>query len=124
MVTCREEALRWVHRYAAGGAVFAAVPLPVPTSPILAAVETHLVGVVAKIYGEEIGAPFAAAAGGTFTAVGTGLKFAATQAVGYIPIIGPVIRGTIAGVAIEAIGQAIVAHYERKFPGKVFTQTG
>lgn len=113
-----------MHRYAAGGALFAAVPLPVPTSPILAALETHLFGVIGKIYGEDISAPFAAAAGGTFTAFGSGLKFAATQAVGYVPVIGPVIRGSIAGIAIEAIGQAIVAHYERKLPGKVFTQGG
>lgn len=124
MVTCREEALRWVHRYAAGGAIFAAIPLPVPTSPILTALETHLFGAIGNIYGESVSAPATAAVGGTFTVVGTGLKFVATQAIGYVPVIGPLIRGGIAAVAIEAIGQAVVAHYERKFPGKVFTQEG
>lgn len=124
MVTCKEEALRWVHRYAAGGAVFAAFPLPVATSPILAALETHMVGVVANIYGSSLDPATTAAAGGTFTAMGTGLKYVATQAVSLVPVVGPAIRGAIAAATIEAIGHSIVAHFERKHPGKVFSQDG
>jgi uncharacterized protein (DUF697 family) len=121
MVTCREEALRWVHRYAAGGAIFAAAPLPIPTSPVLAALETHMAGVIANIYGDSISPPATAAAGGTFTAMGEGLKYAVARAIKFVPIVGPVIRASIAASAIVAIGHAIVAHFERKYPAKVFT---
>ncbi len=124
MVTCREEAVRWVHRYAAGGAVVAAVPMPIATSPILAALETHMLGVIASVYGATIDPPTTVAVGGTFTAMGTGLKYVAAQAVSLIPVVGPVIRSTIAAGTIEAIGHALVAHYERKFPGKIFSQEG
>lgn len=122
MITCREEAERWVHRYAAGGAVFAAAPIP-GTAPILAALETHLVSMIGNIYGESLNAPVTAAAGGTFAAMGTGLKAAAGWAVGLVPVVGPVIRASIAAAAIEAIGQAAIAYFERKYPGKVFTQS-
>lgn len=121
MVTCREEALRWVHRYAAGGAIFAAAPLPVPTAPVLAALETHMAGVIANIYGESISPPATAAAGGTFTAMGEGLKFAASRVIKRLPVIGPIVRATIAASTIEAIGHSIVAYFERKHPAKVFT---
>ena len=122
MVTCREEALRWVHRYAAGGALVSALPLPMATSPVLAALETHMVGVIANIYGSSLETTTTAAAGGTFTAMGVGLKFVATRAVVFVPVVGPVIRSAIAAATIEAIGNSLVAHYERKLPGKVFTQ--
>lgn len=122
MITCREEALRWVHRYAAGGAIFAAAPIPVATSPILAALETHMLGVIGEIYGESVSFPVTTAAGGTFAAMGAGLKAAAGAATAFIPVVGPVIRATIAAVTIESIGQSIVAYYERKHPGKSFTK--
>lgn len=104
--------------------MFAAVPLPVATSPILAALETHMLGVIANIYGASVDPPTTAAAGGTFTAMGTGLKYVAAQAVSFVPVVGSVIRSAIAAGTIEAIGHALVAHYERKYPGKIFTQDG
>lgn len=124
MITCREEALRWVHRYAAGGAIFAAAPIPVSTAPILAALETHLVGMIGNIYGDALNGPATAATGGTFAVMGTGLKAVATWGVGFVPVVGPLVRGAIAVTTIETIGQAAVAYYERKYPGKIFTQTG
>lgn len=123
MVTCREEAQRWVHRYAAGGALFAAFPIPVSTAPLLAALETHMVGVIGGIYGDSPSAPATAAAGGTFAAMGTGLKYIAAEAIKLVPVVGPAIRGVIAAGTIETIGHALIAHYERKYPGKVFTKT-
>ena len=90
MITCREEALRWVHRYAAGGAIFAAAPIPVSTAPILAALETHLVGMIGTIYGDSLNAPATAATGGTFAVMGTGLQALATWGIGFVPVVGPV----------------------------------
>lgn len=122
MTTCKEEAVRWVHRYAVGGAAFAALPIPFSTSAGLAALETHLLGVIGEIYGEGVNAFASATAGGTFTAAGQGLKYLACQAVLLIPGAGIPIRMAIAGATIEAFGRAIVAHFERKHPGKEFVK--
>ena len=58
-----------MHRYALGGAVFAAVPLPLSVSPLLAALETHMFGVIGQVYGDVPSAPATAAAGGTLVAL-------------------------------------------------------
>ena len=123
MVTCREEALRWVHRYAAGGAAIAAIPIPFAASPVLAALETHLFTMIGQIYDDGPSGGATTAAGTTFTAVGGGLKLAAAEATKLVPVVGPLIRSVIAATAIEAIGQAVVAHYERKHPGKLFRKS-
>jgi uncharacterized protein (DUF697 family) len=122
MTTCKEEAVRWIHRYAAGGAAFAALPIPFSTSAGLAAIEAHLLAVIGEIYGEGIGAFASATAGGTFSAVGQGLKYVACQAACFIPGFGIPIRMAIAGGTIEALGHAVVAHFERKHPGKPFVK--
>ncbi|NUP05698.1 MAG: hypothetical protein HOW73_06515 [Polyangiaceae bacterium] len=122
MVTCKQEALRWVHLYAAGGAIFAAAPLPVSTAPLLATLETHMISVISDIYGAPFSGVTTAAAGGTFTVLGTGLKAAVGRAVRALPVIGPVIRAGTAAATIEAIGYGIVQHFERKFPNKPFSE--
>jgi len=109
-----------VHRYAIGGAAFAALPLP--TSAGLAALQTHMFSMIGDIYGESVGSLTSAAAGGSFTVMGQGLRFVAQRAVGFVPVIGPVIKAGIAAAAIESIGHGIITHFERKYPGKVFTR--
>lgn len=122
MMTCKEEAQRWVHRYAIGGAVFALLPLPISTSAGLATLETHMMGMIGEIYGESLGGVATTAAGGSFAILGQGLKYVAAAATRFVPVIGigPAIRMTIAGAAIEALGQGIIGHFERKYPAKVF----
>lgn len=122
MVTCKQEAQRWVHLYAAGGAIFAAAPLPVSTAPLLATLETHMIGVISDIYGAPFSGAATAAMGGTFGVLGTGLKYAVGRAVRALPIVGPLIRASTAVATIEAIGLGIIEHFERKFPNKPFTQ--
>ena len=122
MTTCKEEALRWVHRYAIGGAVFAAIPIPLSTSAGLAVLETHLASFIGSIYGVSSSGASTAAAGGAFTVGGQGLKYLAMQASCFVPVLGSAIRMGIAGAAIEAIGHAVVSHYERRFPNKPFTR--
>lgn len=124
MVTCKEEAQRWVHVYAAGGAIFAAIPLPVSTAPLLATLETHMIGVISDIYGAPFSGATTAAAGGTFGVMGVGLKFAVNRAVRMLPVVGPLIRASTAVAAIETIGHAIIAHFERRYPEKPFTTEG
>jgi uncharacterized protein (DUF697 family) len=79
-------------------------------------------GMIGEIYGENVGSMASAAAGGSFTVMGHGLRFVAHQAVGFVPVLGPVIKAGIAAAVIEAIGRGVVAHFERKYPGKVFTR--
>ena len=122
MTTCKEEAIRWVHRYALGGAAFAAIPLPVPTTAGLATMEMHLATVIADVYGEPSTGFGTAAAGGAFAFFGQGLKFVACQAACFIPVLGIPIRMGIAGVTIEALGHSVIAHYERKHPGRAFVK--
>lgn len=120
MLTCKEEALRWVHRYAVGSAAFAAIPIPFSTSAGLAALETHMAAMIADIYGVPTATFATAAAGTAFSAVGQALKYAACQATCLLPGFGVPIRMTIAGAAVESLGRAVVAHYERRHPGKLY----
>jgi uncharacterized protein (DUF697 family) len=119
--TCKEEAFRWVHRYAAAGAVFAAVPLPVTTTG-LATIETHMIGFIGSIYGDPMSGPASVATGGSLAIAGQGLKWAALQLCGLVPVAGIPIKMGIAAGVIEGIGYGMIQHYERKYPNKLFTQ--
>lgn len=124
MTTCREEALRWVHRYAVGGAAFAAIPLS-GTSTGLATLETHLTSVIGEVYGESVGAVATTAAGGSYAIMGQGLRYLVQKAASFVP--GPAgfaVRLIVAAVTIEGIGRAVIEHYERKYPGKLFLKGG
>jgi len=119
--TCKEESLRWVHRYAAAGAAFAAIPLPVTTTG-LATIQTHMVGFIGGVYGDPLGGVATAATGGSLAIAGQGFKWVALRLAGLVPVIGLPIRMAIAAGVIEGIGYGIIEHYERKYPGKAFTQ--
>lgn len=121
MTTCKSEARRWVHRYAAGGAAFAALPI-VGTSAGLATIEMHMLGIIGDIYGEAVSGVTTAAAGGTFGVMGQGLKWLAFRAAQFVPGYGTVVRAVIAATTIESLGNAIINHYERKYPGKEFVK--
>ena len=119
MTTCKQEAERWVHRYALGGAAFSAIPLPV-TSAGLATLETHMMTLIGEIYGEPVGAISTATAGGALAILGQGLKWVAMQGSLFVPVAGTAVRMGIAAVTIESLGRAIIGTYERRYPGKVF----
>ncbi|HHH11293.1 MAG TPA: hypothetical protein ENK23_04375 [Sorangium sp.] len=120
MTSCKTQALAWVHRYAVGGAAFAAIPIPT-TSATLVALETHMMALIGAIYGAPPAPVAAAAAAGGLAAGGQALKWLAMQGACFIPGFGVPIRMGIAGAAIEALGQGIINHYESQFPGKVYT---
>ncbi len=117
---CKQEAMRWVHLYAFGGAAFAALPLPISTTDGLATLEAHMFGMIGGIYGDPPGSGGIAAAGTTFVVMGRALKFLSGRAVALIPGYGALIRAGIAAIVIESIGRGIVGHFERKYPGKRF----
>jgi len=98
MATCREEAIRWVHRYAAGGAAVAALPLPISTTATLAALETHMFAVIGDVYGDPPSGTANVAAGGTFAIGGQALKLAAMQ----LSCLAPPLFGVPIRIAIAA----------------------
>ncbi|MDI1437520.1 hypothetical protein QHF89_48880 [Polyangium sorediatum] len=114
--------MRWVHRYAIGGAAFAALPLPVSTTAGLAALEVHMLNFIGGVYNEPVGNLRSLAAGGGLEVMGAGLKLVATRAVSFVPgPVGFVIRAGIAAIVIESIGRAIIGYFEHKHPDKVFS---
>jgi len=115
---CREAARKLVHKYAAFGAAFAALPIPIATSIGLTAMETHLIYWVGKIYDDtpSHGETMMVASGLEISSVG--LKAVAREVAGFIPVIGWGVKAAIAGSAIEGLGHLVITHYEKKHPNK------
>jgi uncharacterized protein (DUF697 family) len=122
--TCEDRALNWVHAYSAGGLTLAILPLPVATSAALAAAEAHMIYWIAKIYGEELSVKDIGMVASGLGIAGMGLKLIALEACNFIPVAGWLVKGAIAGGAVQTIGRAIVTHYEQKYPGKIYTADG
>ena len=116
---CRDKAKMLVHKYAAGGAAWAMLPLPIPTSPALVALEAHMIYWIARMYGEAPSHTDTIMLAAGLELGSTGLKQAAKYLVGFVPVIGWGIKGVIAGSTIEAMGQVIIRHFESKYPNKV-----
>ena len=117
--TCKEKARALVHKYAAFGTAWALLPIPGATSIGLTALETHMIYWIGRVYGD---APtqqdiLVTAAGLELASVA--LKTIAIEGAGLVPAVGLGIKASIAGGAIEGIGNAIIQHYETKHPGKV-----
>jgi uncharacterized protein (DUF697 family) len=113
MGTRKQEALRCVHRYALGGAAFAALPLPFSTTAGLTTMETHLLKKLGDLYGSPLSAKAITGAGGTFAMMGRGLRRLSRSAGTRMPVLRIPIRMAIAAGTIESIGRAAVSYYER-----------
>jgi uncharacterized protein (DUF697 family) len=114
MTTSKNEAMQWVHRYAIGGAVFAALPLPFTTSG-LTALEAHMLSTIGDVYRERLGAIPGTAVKAALALAGRGLKAGAERASEPLPkLVRPLVRAAIAGATIEAIGLALVLYYESR----------
>jgi uncharacterized protein (DUF697 family) len=117
--SCKDKARALVHKYAAFGTAWALLPIPGATSVGLTALETHMIYWIGRVYGE---APthqdvLMTAAGLELCSVA--LKTIAVEGAVLIPAVGWGIKASIAGGAIEAIGNAIIQHYENRHPGKM-----
>ncbi len=108
----KRTARQWVHRYAAAGAGFAVLPLPV-TSTGLATLELYLCRQIASIYGTKLGAIGTVAVGGGLGIASPGLKWLATRVSDVLPIPGVLVRAGIAAGAIELMGHAAIEIFER-----------
>jgi uncharacterized protein (DUF697 family) len=120
MMTCREQATEWVHYYAAGGAAWSILPVPMATSAGLMAAETYMIYWIGKIYGEELSGQEILMVAGTLDLASIGLKTLALEVCNFLPIAGWLIKGGIAAGTIEAIGRLVIRHFERKYPGKLY----
>jgi uncharacterized protein (DUF697 family) len=116
---CRERARSLVHKYAAAGTVWALLPVPMATSAGLALLETHLIYWVARIYGEHPTKSDVVMTAAGLNLASVALKTAAIEGAALVPAVGLGIKASIAGSVVEALGHAIVLHYEGKYPERL-----
>ena len=121
VLLCRDKASLLVHKYALVGTAWSVLPLPIPTSPGLVALEAHMIYWIARIYGDAPSHTDTLMLAAGLELGSTGLKTVAKKLVGFIPVIGWGIKGAIAGSTIEAMGQVIIRHFESKYPNKAAT---
>ena len=119
-VTCKERSHLWVHAYAAGGAAFAARPIPLGTSLGLTAAEAYMVYWIGRVYGDQLSAGDIMMVVGGLEIASIGLKTFAMEALNFVPVIGWAIKPVIAAGAIEGIGAATIAHFEARYPGRLY----
>src|SRR5450755_1261192 len=118
--SCREKARSLVHTYAAAGATWAVLPIPIATSTGLCALETHMIYWIGRVYGEELGKGDIFMLGSGLEIASVGLKTVAINAANFVPIIGWGIKGAIAATTIEGLGELIIRHFETRHPGRLY----
>jgi len=120
-ILCRTKARGVARKYAAFGTAISALPLPPGTSAALAALETHLIYYVAKVYGEDLSHAETMIVASTLNVAGMALRTLAREGVGLIPVVGWGVRAVIAGSGIMGIGELAIRHFEMKYPNKMTT---
>ena len=116
---CRDRARTLVHKYAVFGTVWALLPVPMATSAGLALLETHLIYWVARIYGEHPTKTDIVVTATGLELASVALKTVAIEGAMLVPVVGLGIKASIAGTVVEALGHAVVRHYEGKYPEKL-----
>lgn len=116
---CREKARSLVHKYMAFGTAWSLLPIPGATSVGLTALETHMIYWIGRVYGEEPTKQDIMMTAAGLELASVALKTIAVEGACLVPAIGWGVKASIAAAAIEAIGNAIVQHYEKKHPGKL-----
>jgi uncharacterized protein (DUF697 family) len=115
MTTAKEEAMQWVHRYAIGSAVFAALPLPFSSAGLIA-IQTRMLTTIDEVYGEKAGgSAMNLVQKGALALLGRALKRASVRATEAVPrAVKPLVRMAIAGATTEALGFGLILLHERK----------
>jgi uncharacterized protein (DUF697 family) len=116
---CRDRARRLIHKYAVFGTVWALLPIPTATSAGLALLETHLIYWVARIYGEQPTKTDVLVTAAGLELASVALKTVAIEGAMLVPGVGLGIKASIAGTVVEALGHAVVSHYEGKYPERL-----
>jgi uncharacterized protein (DUF697 family) len=115
---CRDRALGLVHKYAVFGTIWALLPVPMATSAGLALLETHLIYWIARIYGESPSKSDVLMTAAGLELASVALKSVAIEGAALVPVVGLGVKAGIAGSVVEALGHAIVRHYEGKHPNR------
>lgn len=113
----RDVARRYMYTFAVMAATLAAVPLPFATMPVLTALQVSLVGLLGKLYGQNI---TRAQAGGIVSAIAGGFL---AQAVGrelvkFLPGFGSVIAAYWAAAYTWSLGEAACVYFGDIMGGK------
>jgi len=112
----QQRARAWVNGYtAAGTAIVIAAVFPGSTSAALIVMETHMCLQIGKIYkGEHYSMREAASAARVIGLVAVAAKLVALEALNAVPFAGWAVKGVVAGGVIKALGESIIAHYEKQ----------
>ena len=94
------------------------MPIPGATSAGLAALETHMIYWIARAYGETPSKTDLLMTAAGLELGSVPLKAVAIEAANFVPVLGWGVKGMIAAGVVEAIGAAIIRHYEDKYPGR------
>jgi len=115
MSSKRERAKTWVNGYAVtGAAVVIAAIFPGSTSAALMAIEADMCFELGKIYrGDDFTFSEAVAASSAIGLLAAAGKIAALEALNLVPGAGWAAKAAIAGGLIKALGESIIAYYEK-----------
>ena len=106
--------MRWVHRFAIGGAVLAALPVPFAPAGV-AALETRMIGTIGDVYGASAGGMKMGLMKTGIVLASQALKYGVRRAEESIPSKArPLVRAAVAAATIEAIGFAFIYFHEQQ----------
>jgi uncharacterized protein (DUF697 family)/predicted GTPase len=113
----RSTARRYIVPFAIMAGALAAVPLPLATMPVLTAVQVSMVGLLGRLYGQQL---TPSQAGGVVSAIAGGFI---AQAIGrelvkFIPGFGAVIAASWATAYTVSLGEAAVVYFGDLMGGK------
>jgi uncharacterized protein (DUF697 family) len=106
----REAGRRYILPFAVMAGTLAAVPLPFATMPVLTTLQTTMVGLLGRLYGQTI---TPAQAGGVVSAIAGGFLAQAIgqQLVKFIPVLGSVVAASWATAYTWALGEAACVYF-------------
>jgi uncharacterized protein (DUF697 family) len=113
----REAGRRYILPFALMAGTLAAVPLPFATMPVLTTLQTTLVGLLGRLYGQNL---TPAQAGGLVSTIAGGFiaQMIGQQLVKFIPGLGSVIAASWAGAYTWALGETACIYFGDLMGGK------
>jgi uncharacterized protein (DUF697 family)/predicted GTPase len=113
----REAGRRYILPFAVMAGTLAAVPLPFATMPVLTTLQTTMVGLLGRLYGQTI---TPAQAGGVVSTIAGGFLAQAIgqQLVKFIPVLGSVVAASWATAYTWALGEAACVYFGDLMGGK------
>lgn len=113
----KDVARRYILAFSIMAATISAVPLPFATMPVLTALEVTMVGMLGKLYGQNINP---SQAGGIISAIAGGFlaKAIGRELIKFVPGFGAVVAASWAGTYTWALGEGACAYFGDIMGGK------